>query len=438
MSIPTTDTREIIVEILLDLERRQDFSHKLMKAVLDKYDYLDPREKAFIKRVTEGTIERQIELDYYLNHFSSVPVRKMKPMIRCILRMSTYQILYMDSVPDSAVCNEACKLAAKRGFRTLKGFVNAVLRTISRQKEQMPLPDPKDTVKYLSVKYSMPEWIVNLWLPEYGAEGVETLLKGLLEIHPVSLRFSTRLSEAERGKLAEQIEQTGATLCQSAELPYVSLAQNLENVSTLPGFAEGKLTVQDASSALAVAAAGIKCGDFVMDLCAAPGGKTMLASEFAGENGHVLSRDVSEYKTELIRENLERMHCENVEVQVYDATVHDSEKEGCADVVLMDVPCSGLGVMGKKRDIKYHVTPEGLASITELQKKIVEAGWQYVKPGGVLLYSTCTIHRGENQDMTAWICTNYPFTLEEERQLLPGTDETDGFYYARLRRDRME
>ncbi len=434
MSNPTTDTREIIAEILLSLEKGQDFSHKLMKAVLDKYDYLDPREKAFIKRVTEGTIERQLELDYYLDHFSSIPVRKMKPLIRCLLRMSTYQILYMDAVPDSAVCNEACKLAAKRGFRTLKGFVNAVLRNISRQKEQLPLPDPGNTAAYLSVKYSMPEWIVKLWLPEYGEEGTETLLKGLLEIHPVSLRFSTELQEAEMLQLTEQIGQTGVRLRQSKELPYVYLAENLENVSELPGFAEGKITVQDASSALAVEAAKIQKGDFVMDLCAAPGGKTILAAEFAGESGHVLSRDVSEYKTDLIQENLNRMNSKNVEVQVYDATIHDAAKEESADVVLMDVPCSGLGVMGKKRDIKYHVTRESLQSITELQKKIVEAGWQYVKPGGVLLYSTCTIHDSENRQMAAWISENFPFVLEEERQLLPGTDETDGFYFARLRR----
>ena len=212
------------------------------------------------------------------------------------------------------------------------------------------------------------------------------------------------------------------------------LAQNLENVSELPGFAEGKFTVQDASSALAVEAADIHSGNTVMDLCAAPGGKTILAAEFAGETGHILSRDVSEYKTDLIRENLERMGRKNVEVQVYDATVHDPEREAYADVVLMDVPCSGLGVMGKKRDIKYHATPESLKSIVALQKQIVEAGWQYVKPGGILLYSTCTIHRGENQEMAAWITEHFPFVLEEERQLLPGTEETDGFYFARLRR----
>ncbi len=434
----TTDTREIVVEILLDLERGQDFSHKLIKAVLDKYDYLDPRDKAFIKRVTEGTIERQLELDYYLNQFSSVPVRKMKPLIRCLLRMSTYQILYMDAVPDSAVCNEACKLAAKRGFRTLKGFVNAVLRNIARSKDKMPLPDPADSVKYFSVKYSMPEWIVELWLPVYGMKGTETLLKGLLKIHPVSLRFRVDLSEEERKDLVTQIESTGVSLTQSKELPYVYLAENLENVNALPGFAEGRFTVQDVSSALAVKAAQIHPGDKVMDLCAAPGGKTILASEYAGAKGHVLSRDVSEYKTELILENLERMQCTNVEVEVHDATVPDAAHEGYADVVLMDVPCSGLGVMGKKRDIKYHVTPDSLKSINELQRQIVETGWRYVKPGGVLLYSTCTIHRGENQEKAAWITDHLPFVLEEERQLLPGTDAADGFYYARLRRKAEE
>ena len=255
----TTDTREIIVEILLDLEKGQDFSHKLIKAVLDKYDYLDPRDKAFIKRVTEGTIERQLELDYYLNRFSSVPVRKMKPLIRCLLRMSTYQILYMDAVPDSAVCNEACKLAAKRGFRTLKGFVNAVLRNISRSKDKMPLPDPTDPVKYFSVKYSMPEWIVNLWLPVYGTEGTETLLMGLLKIHPVSLRFCLELSETDREDLKKKIEATGVHLSAHKELPYVYLAENLENVGyALPGrFCRYNIdNMEETTSILALGAGG--------------------------------------------------------------------------------------------------------------------------------------------------------------------------------------
>ena len=168
------NTREIILDTLLELERGQEFSHKLMKAVLDKYDYLDGRDKAFIKRVTEGTIERQIELDYYLNQFSSVPVRKMKPLIRCLMRMSTYQLLFMDAVPDSAVCNEACKLAAKRKFHNLKGFVNGVLRSILREEKLLP---EGDSVKDLSVRYSCPENIINSFINDYA--GIGRLSNGL-------------------------------------------------------------------------------------------------------------------------------------------------------------------------------------------------------------------------------------------------------------------
>lgn len=429
------NTREIVLDTLLALEKGEEFSHRLIKSVLDKYNYLEERDKAFIKRLTEGTIERRTELDYYLDACSSVPVRKMKPLIRCLMRMSVYQLLYMDNVPDSAVCNEACKLAQKRKFGSLKGFVNGVLRSIARQKDALPLPDEKkEPVMYLSVKYSMPVWLVELWTEAFGRDRTKEMLEGLLAIHPVSLRFRTDLSEAESKVLIEQMEQSGAVLTQSKLLPYLYTVKNTESISDLPGFHEGKFVVQDASSAMAVEAAGIKAGDFVLDICAAPGGKTMLASEKTGNKGKVLSRDVSETKVALIEENIARMGLENITVEVHDATVKDEEFCGQADVVLADVPCSGLGVMGKKRDIKYHITPEKIASIGELQKQIIESSWSYVKQGGVLLYSTCTVNPAENEQMAVWIVENFPFELEEEKQFMPGKDETDGFYYAKLRR----
>lgn len=170
-----------------------------------------------------------------------------------------------------------------------------------------------------------------------------------------------------------------------------------------------------------------------MDICAAPGGKSMLA---AAKGAKVLARDVSEYKTELIRINCQRMGlAEQVETGVWDATVTDHSRTEYGDVVILDVPCSGLGVMGKKRDIKYHVTPDSIDSLLLLQKEIVDASWQYVKKGGILMYSTCTIDKKENQDMVRYICEKYPFTLEEEKQILPGLMQADGFYYARLRRE---
>ena len=169
-----------------------------------------------------------------------------------------------------------------------------------------------------------------------------------------------------------------------------------------------------------------------MDVCAAPGGKSMLAAAKAAE---VLARDVSEYKTDLIRMNCERMGISNkVFVEVWDAAVEDSARKDYADVLIMDVPCSGLGVMGKKRDIKYNVTPESIESLLQLQKAIIDASWQYVKKGGTLMYSTCTIDKKENQDMARYICEKYPFMIEEERQILPGLMQADGFYYAKLRR----
>ncbi|MBQ4537193.1 MAG: 16S rRNA (cytosine(967)-C(5))-methyltransferase RsmB [Lachnospiraceae bacterium] len=465
------NTREIVLDILLSIEKEKVFSNQLIKAVLDKYDYLDVRDKRFIKRVTEGTIERQIELDYHLNHFSKVPVNKMKPLIRCLMRMSAYQLLYMDSVPDSAVCNEACKLAQKRKFHQLKGFVNGVLRSLAKNKENLTLPDRKTSeAEYLSVAYSMPKWLVEFWLEQYGSDGTEKLLAGLLAVHPVVLRFRTDMPETEVAELLDEMQNGGAGVQKSRYLPYLYMVENVDGIASLPGYEEGAFTVQDVSSALAVEAAGIQSGDLVLDICAAPGGKTMLAAEKAAK---VRSRDVSERKVDIICENLERMKIENVETEVFDATNTDEAFVEKADVVLMDVPCSGLGILGKKRDIKYHVTPESLKEIVTLQKQIVQSSWQYVKPGGTLLYSTCTINPAENEEMVKWILEEFPFEIVPKEevlpkdlweklqaelqaetmqngqtnhpvlgnnaygvQLLPGFTETDGFYFAKLRRKK--
>lgn len=467
--------REIVLDTLLDLERKKEYSHKLVKAVLDKFTYLDERDKAFYKRVTEGTLERQLELDYYLEYYSKLPLKKMRPLIRCLLRMSIYQLLYMDAVPDSAVCNEACKLAAKRGFQSLKGYVNGILRTIARQKEHLPMPEEaKEPVRFLSVKYSMPEWLVELWLDEYGWKITETILQGLLEVHPVSLRFQSGMSEGERKIYCDRMRALGAKLSQNPYLSGMYLLERAggeEGIRSLPGFEEGIWTVQDVSSVLAVAAAGIREGDFVADCCAAPGGKCILAGELLG-GGRVLARDITEEKVALMEENIRRMRAANIETQIYDATCTDENLIGTADVVLLDVPCSGLGVMGKKRDIKYQITKGKLKELSELQKKIVKSCAPYVKRGGTLLYSTCTIHREENQEMVRFLAEELGFVpaslegvlpeklwerkkeiesdmrragkdpsaglTEEENaacvQLLPGYMEADGFFIARFRR----
>ncbi len=432
------NARESVLDILLTLEKEHTFSNKLIKETLDRQGSLPGRDKAFIKRMAEGTIERQIELDYYLNQVSSVPVAKMKPLIRCLLRMSAYQLLYMDAVPDSAVCNEACKLAEKRGFHRLKGFVNGVLRNLAKQKDSLSLPEKGEGAEFYSVKYSMPKWLVEMWISQYGEKDTETILEGLLQIHPVSLRFRTNLQEEEAKNLVGRMKEAGAIVTQSQVHPLIYLVSNIDGVDSLPGYGEGAFMVQDASSALAVEAAQIKEGDFVMDICAAPGGKSIFAAEKAGSTGQVLARDVSEEKLARIKENISRMKADNVSTQMFDATVQDGKYREKADVLLADVPCSGLGVMGKKRDIKYHVTKESLGEIVALQKKIIENSWRYVKPGGILLYSTCTIHRGENEEMVKWIVENFPFEQEASNQILPGIVVSDGFFYSRPKRKMEE
>ena len=458
--------REIVLDILLELERNKQFSNRLIKDVLDKYDYLDIQEKAFIKRVAEGTIETQIRLDHIINHFSKLPVNKMKPFIRVLLRMSVYQILYMDSVPDGAACNEACKLAQKRGFHTLKGFVNGILRNIAREKENLPQPDKTlDPWKYLEVKYSMPLWLIQEFEKSYGMELTEKMLEGMLKVRPVMLRFSPMLSEQERQQLCDNMEKGQVVLRQSPYLSYMYNADHLDGISSLPGFDEGVFAVQDVSSALAVEMAGIDKNDFVMDACAAPGGKASLAAIYGKK---VLARDLSESKCARISENMERMGLDNVEVQEFDATVQDPEYIGKADVLLLDVPCTGLGIMGRKRDIKYNVTAEGFGEIEKLQKQIVTTCVEYVRPGGTLLYSTCTLRPEENQEMVRFILDHFEFEPVDIReqlpdrlkrdletakglssdkkwcsdeqvqkcsvQIFPGISEADGFFFAKFRK----
>lgn len=445
------NTRELILDMLIEIDKGNAYSNVLIRNVLDKYDYLPVQEKAFIKRVTEGTIERRIQMDYILNYYSKTPVNKMKPLIRNLLRMSAYQLLFMDAVPDSAVCNEAVKLAEKRKFNTLRGFVNGVLRTIARQKENIIYPDRKESPKeYFSVYYSMPEYIIAIWIGMYGENKTEEILKEMMEIRPVTVRIKETLKAEEKADLLRKIDEAGI-ICQAHPyLPYAYELSHVEGVKNLPGFEEGKLTIQDVSSMFCVEAAGIKEGDFIIDVCAAPGGKTTHAAIKLNGTGKVLSRDLSEEKTALILENKNRQKLNNIEIEVHNATEFDKELVGKADVVFADLPCSGLGILGKKRDIKYNITETMLEELPILQKWILDNVWQYVKPGGILIYSTCTIHSNENEKIADWFAASYPFhkediseslpenirdlAKEKYLQLLPGTHNTDGFFIAKFRR----
>ncbi|MCI8354970.1 MAG: 16S rRNA (cytosine(967)-C(5))-methyltransferase RsmB [Lachnospiraceae bacterium] len=438
--------------MLLEITEKESYSHLVMRDVLDKYDYLPGRDKAFLKRVTEGTLERRIQIDYILDQFSRVPAASMKPFIRNLLRLSVYQLFFMDSVPDAAVCNEAVKLAGKRGFRSLSGFVNGVLRNIARNRDRICWPDQeKEPVGFLSVKYSVPLWLVEKLLSERGRERTERILESFLIPAPVTIRIRQELGSPEREELISRMRQTGAA---AEPHPYHPLAYTLrgaEGISSLPGFSEGLFMVQDTSSMLVCEAAGIRPGQRVIDVCASPGGKAVHAAEKLKESGFVSARDLTEYKAGLIRDNSRRMRADRVETLIWDARRLREEDIESADAVLADLPCSGLGVIGRKKDIKYRMSPESLLELAKLQRQILGTVWRYVKPGGVLIYSTCTINPGENEENVGWFLERYPFHLESLSsclpqelsgegesgmlQLLPGIHKSDGFFLARLVRD---
>lgn len=425
------NTREIALDCIMEIMEKKQYSHYVIKQVLDKYGYLDKQERSFIKRLTEGTVERCIELDYIIDAFSRVSVGKMKPLIRNLLRMSVYQLFYMDAAPDSAVCNEAVKLASKRGFSSLKGFVNGVLRNIARNREKIAYPDrDSEYAAYLSVVYSMPLWIVEMWLSRFGEKTVGLMLQGLLSERPVTVRLKENLSDKERESLLREIKEAGIEAEQTKELSYAYRLKNADRIERIPGFAEGKLAVQDLGSMAIVETADIQRDQIVIDVCGAPGGKAIHAAEKLNRTGFVTVRDISERKVALMEENIARSGCENIRAEVYDAAVLDRDKVETADLVIADLPCSGLGVIGRKPDIKYRVTKEDVDSVAALQREILGTVWQYVKPGGKLLYSTCTLTEAENENNTAWFAENFPFEKIKERTFIPGVDPTDGFYTA--------
>ncbi len=443
-------TRELVMQMLLSVSQEEQYSHLVLRETLEKYQFLPKQDRAFITRVFEGTIENRIQIDYWVDQISSVKVNKMKPAIREIIRSAVYQIVYMDSVPDSAACNEAVKLAQKKGFYSLKGFVNAVLRNLSRTKDSLPMP-PREIIKsFLSVKYSIPEWLVEKWIRVYGEEITERILKDFLRERPTTVRVNTFCSDVEM--TLRMLREDGVTV---EKAPYVDTAYDISGFDYIPGlraFREGRIQVQDVSSMLVAVCANPQKGDTVLDICAAPGGKSLHMADLLQGTGNVQARDLTEYKTGLIQKNIDRCGVVNVEAIRQDATIFDRKSVEQFDIVLADVPCSGLGVIGKKTDIKYRMDPDKIRDLVQLQRQILHNAAAYVKPGGVLMYSTCTICEEENQENVKWLTKHYPFHAESldpylppqlrsdltqwgMLQLLPGIHKTDGFFLARLKKE---
>lgn len=429
--------RELVLEILLAVTKEEEYSHIALSSVLEKHQYLTKQERSFITRVSEGTLENMIELDYIIDQFSNTKVKKMKPVIRCILRMGVYQLKYMDSVPASAACNEAVKLAERKGFRNLKGFVNGVLRNISRNLEKIEYPDEKKyPYEAISVRTSVPVWMLKQWSKDYGLNKAKTIAESFQTKKGTAIRIN--LTKTTKEALMESLSKQGiqaepVVLKEYPDFDYAMYLTGYDYLAGIPEFVQGDFAVQDVSSMLVTHVAAPKAGDYVIDVCSAPGGKSLHAAELMQGEGMVEARDLTGYKVDLIKENISRCGMKNICAKQMDACIPDEASIKKADLVIADLPCSGLGVLRKKPDIRYRMTEEKEKSLAALQRQILSVVCEYVKDGGTLLYSTCTIDRMENEENTAWFLENHPeFTLLLERQIFPDAGEGDGFYMAKF------
>lgn len=434
--------RELALEVLLAVTRDHAYSHTVIRGMMDKYQYLGKHERNFLKRVCEGTLEHMIWIDYVINQFSKVKVNKMKPLIRCILRSSVYELKFMDAIPPSATCNEAVKLARKRGFQNLGGFVNGVLRNISRNLDNVSLPDAKQSpIQYFSVKYSMPEWMIEMWREAYSQQQMEEFLGAFLTEPPTSVRVNPLKSTKE--ELRQELALEGVTVRDNEDVPGALYLENYDFLGKLSSFQAGKFYVQDVSSMQVALWARPKPGDYILDVCAAPGGKSIHLAEMLWQAekqqdvvpGTVEARDLTEYKVSLIEENIESCGLPNIRAVQADARILDEAQIGKADIVVADLPCSGLGVLGRKADVKYRVTPKDCQELCGLQRQILHTVQQYVKPQGILMYSTCTINSMENEENVKWFLKEHPdFQLERQQQILPRKGQNDGFFLAKLKK----
>lgn len=443
--------RAIVLDVLLEVLEKGAFSHLVLHQALCKYGYLEKNERAFVSRLAQGCIARKIELDYRIDQISSVKTKNMKPVIRNILRMTTYQIWYMDQVPDHAACSEAVKLAGKRGFASLKGFVNGVSRSLAREKKkgQEELP--------FCVKYSVPEWMDAYFSTFYDERTRQEIWEACLKendwnsTQKKGLCVRLNCSRKPEKEILELLHEDGVTAEPVDGIHHAYLIRGYDTVDRLKAFQEGYIQVQDGSSILAGQAAAPSAGAYCIDVCAAPGGKSIHLADLLNGGGMVESHDLTMQKVDLIQENIQRCRFENIQASIADACEDRPEAHEKADLLMADLPCSGLGVIGQKPDIKYQMTKEKMDSLAALQRQILAVVQNYVKPGGVLLYSTCTINPAENQENVAWFLKQFPFQLESlspyldetifgdgiQRgyiQLLPGVYSGTGFFIARLRR----
>lgn len=441
------DARDVALKIINEVDTGGAYANIALARELGRRPLSD-QDRRFVTELVYGTVKAGATLDWLLGHYCSRPLAKIDPMIRNILRMGVYQIFFLSRVPVSAACNQAVELAKKHGHAGTVKFVNAVLRSAGREPEKAAYPDAaKEPARYLALKYFHPEWLVTRWLARLGFEACEALLAADNATPPLSLRTNTlRISREE---LLARLADEGAAGEPSRWTPEGIVCREYPALARLNSLKEGLFQVQDESSMLVAHVVGPQPGEFVIDACGAPGGKSTHLAALMGNRGRVLSTDLYEHKLKLTAENAARLGLNIIETKVFDATKLDTVYAGQADRVLVDAPCSGLGVLRRKPDSRWRKSESMLRDLPALQAATLASAAACVKPGGVLVYSTCTTEPEENEAVVrAFLGSRDDFALasagallpapqgDELVQLWPHTDDVDGFFIARMERRR--
>ena len=443
------NAREAALKILYEINEKGAYSNIALNKFFVSSELRDI-DRAFATELVYGTIKWKLTLDRVIASYSSIKMEKLSPWILNILRLGAYQLLYMDRVPQSAACNESVKLAGRYGHKASAGFVNAVLRNIGRQGGDRVLPiKEEDPIGYLSVKYSYPKWLTEKYMELFGPAFTESLLEAGNNAPELTVRANTlRVSAQELiGRLAEEgVEAVPGKYAKDAVIIKSSVP-----IARLDAFQKGLFQVQDESSMLPAAVLAPEPGERVLDACSAPGGKATHLAQLMGGSGMVIARDIHEHKLKLVNDAAERLGIQIIKTELHDAAIPDTRPEPAFDRVLLDAPCTGLGIIRRKPDIKWARETKDLKSITALQAKLLQTVSQAVKPGGVMVYSTCTILPEENEAVvSAFLKENKDFEADDIAaflpaqlaihargcmlQIYPNRDGIDGFFVARIKR----
>ncbi len=440
------NTRNIALRILFDVEKNGAYSALALNNSI-KENKLQPIDASFLSALVYGVIERRITLDYIIGQYSKIPLKKIDLKTKIILRMGILQIIFMDRVPDSAAVNESVKLAKKNKLFRSSGFINGILRSVTRAENKYILPDESDKVKYLSVKYSCPEEIVSLWLSSYGEKLSVEILSSLSGRPQLTARVNTLKTTSE--KLIQELGRFGVQAEVSPVDENAVVLKNTGSIESLAAYKNGELYVQDLSSQLCVKALSPKPGEVMLDVCSAPGGKSLTAAQYMRDRGKIYACDIFEHKLKLIRDSARRLGIKSILTAIRDAS-DESAEITMAEKVLCDVPCSGLGIIARKPEIRYK---DDLLNtdLSSLQYKILCVSSKYVLTGGTLVYSTCTLNPRENNEIAEKFLDEHPdfepikldlgieHKIDEKDNtltLFPCGGLTDGFFISAFKRVR--